>query len=225
MLNGNVIASEAVIDSVGLASGNVSRTAGGAAMYEALETMAANTVQPPRFIPARWPRTPPESRGRIGSRMPKAIRNGPDLFQISQPFAGHQPHLQQEDAQPAAEDHALAVEEVVERLKAFRGHDVDVEMEPITSKPAHQHDRLAGDHFVEGFPQIALLGVVSTTVSPVASRDAATLLRKTAPRASAIAMPGTFQNRDQRRQIAVGPDACLLRKRVATANVTAEVEP
>jgi hypothetical protein len=32
MLNGNVIANDAVIESVGLASGSVKRTAGGAAM-------------------------------------------------------------------------------------------------------------------------------------------------------------------------------------------------
>ena len=48
-------------------------------MYEALETMAANTVQPPRFSPAMCPSQAPRNPWNNGIRIPKATRNGPTL--------------------------------------------------------------------------------------------------------------------------------------------------
>ena len=153
MLNGKVMARAEVIDKVGLASGSVSRTAGGAAMYEALETIAANTVQPPTFRPARWPSTTPTNPWMIGIKYAEGHQERPDLLQVAQSFAGDQPHLQEKNAQRTAKDHPFAIEELVERHKALRGHEIRAD-ETNDKQTGQQHDRLASDHLVQGTPQV-----------------------------------------------------------------------
>ena len=59
MLNGKVIANAHVREYVGFAWGSDIRTAGGAAMYDALAAIVPSTVEPPIESPAQCPRKTP----------------------------------------------------------------------------------------------------------------------------------------------------------------------
>ena len=79
MLNGKVIASAAVIEIAGFASGMAIRMAAGAAMYDALPAKVASRTVPPGLRPITVPSRMPSPAAKIGMPTLKPIRKMPVL--------------------------------------------------------------------------------------------------------------------------------------------------